>query len=55
MRLVPDLASVVPARFEDAPTIAQYYGMLMSGALSMQSAKGQAMFGSALFRDALGR
>jgi hypothetical protein len=29
--------------------------MLMSGALSMQSAKGQALFGSALLRDALER
>jgi aminoglycoside phosphotransferase (APT) family kinase protein len=55
MRLVPDLASVVPSRFEEVPTIAQYYGMLMSGALSMQSAKGQALFGSALLRDALER
>jgi aminoglycoside phosphotransferase (APT) family kinase protein len=55
MRLLPELASVVPARLEDAPTIAQYYAMLRSGALSLQSAKGQAMFGSALLRDALER
>lgn len=53
MRLVPELAPVVPSRLDDAPTIAQYYGMLASGALSMQSAKGQAMFGSALLRGAL--
>jgi hypothetical protein len=55
MRLLPELADVVPTRLEDAPTIAQYYAMLRSGALSMQTAKGQAMFGSALLRDALER
>jgi aminoglycoside phosphotransferase (APT) family kinase protein len=53
MSLAPDLTTVVPTRAEDAPTLTQFYGMLGTGALKLQSAEGQAMFGSALFRGAL--
>ena len=54
MRLTKDLESVVPRSVADAPTLPQFYAMLASGAVDLRSDAGQAAFGSALLRQALG-
>jgi aminoglycoside phosphotransferase (APT) family kinase protein len=55
MKLAPELTGLVPSRLEDAPTLAQVYAMLGSGALSLRSSEGKIAFGSAVLRQALER
>ncbi|MDB4881653.1 MAG: aminoglycoside phosphotransferase [Gemmatimonadetes bacterium] len=54
LSLVPDTELRPAERVDDAPTLAQCYAMLSTGALDLRAAAGQCTFGSALLRLALG-
>jgi Ser/Thr protein kinase RdoA (MazF antagonist) len=53
-RLAGDLMSVVPQRANEAPTLLQFYARLFTGELALRSPIGQATFGAAMLKEAIG-
>jgi aminoglycoside phosphotransferase (APT) family kinase protein len=53
-RLAGDLMSVVPQRVHEAPTLLQFYARLFTGELALRSPIGQATFGAAMLKEAIG-
>ena len=51
--LVPDLQAVVPEQIDDVPNMAAIYARLGTGALSLRSPEGQAVFGAAMLKRAV--
>ena len=53
-RLAGDLASTVPQRLDETPTLLQFYARLRTGELALRSPVGQGMFGAAMLKEAIG-
>jgi len=51
--LAGDLASVVPQRLDETPTLLQFYARLRTGELALRNPVGQAMFGAAMLKEAV--
>lgn len=51
--LAGDLASTVPQRLDETPTLLQLYARLRTGELALRSPVGQGMFGAAMLKDAI--
>jgi len=51
LSLVADLAPMPIASFEQAPTLATFYGQVVAGELDVASPLGQALFGAALLKE----
>ena len=52
-RLAGELASVVPKRLDETPTLLQFYARLRTGELALRSPFGQAMFGAAMLKEVI--
>jgi aminoglycoside phosphotransferase (APT) family kinase protein len=52
-RLAGDLASTVPQRLDETPTLLQFYARLRTGELALRSPVGQGMFGAAMLKDSI--
>ena len=52
--LAGDLTSVVPQYLDETPTLLQFYARLRTGELALRNPLGQAMFGAALLKEAIG-
>ncbi|HEX7977337.1 MAG TPA: phosphotransferase [Gemmatimonadaceae bacterium] len=53
-RLAGALTSVVPQHRDETPTLLQFYARLRTGELALRSPLGQAMFGAAMLKEAIG-
>jgi aminoglycoside phosphotransferase (APT) family kinase protein len=53
-RLAGELTPVVPKHLDETPTLLQFYARLRTGELALRSPFGQAMFGAAMLKEAIG-
>jgi aminoglycoside phosphotransferase (APT) family kinase protein len=53
LMLTGDFSTLVPGRFDDVPTLAQFYARLTLGEVDLRSSGGQAIFGATLLREAI--
>lgn len=53
LMLTGDFSTLVPVRFDDVPTLSQFYARLTRGEVDLRSSGGQAIFGATLLREAI--
>jgi aminoglycoside phosphotransferase (APT) family kinase protein len=53
-RLAGELTAVAPQHLDETPSLLQFYARLRTGELALRSPFGQAMFGAAMLKEAIG-